>query len=78
MDLRLMLLVVAALCFIAPTIVSAHGGGLDRYGCHHNRKAGGYHCHRGPLAGEHFNSKEAMLQRLQQIDSPRQKSPSSK
>jgi hypothetical protein len=26
-----------------------HGGGLDSYGCHHNRKAGGYHCHRGPL-----------------------------
>jgi endonuclease YncB( thermonuclease family) len=26
-------------------------------GCHHNRKAGGYHCHRGPLAGQHFKSK---------------------
>jgi hypothetical protein len=28
--------------------VYAHGGGLDAYGCHNNRKAGGYHCHRGP------------------------------
>ena len=26
----------------------AHGGGLDRHGCHHDRKRGGYHCHRAP------------------------------
>ena len=25
----------------------AHGGGLDKQGCHSNRKTGGYHCHRG-------------------------------
>lgn len=25
----------------------AHGGGLDRNGCHTNRKTGDYHCHRG-------------------------------
>ena len=24
----------------------AHGGGLDRNGCHNNRQTGGYHCHR--------------------------------
>ncbi len=24
----------------------AHGGGLDKHGCHHDRKHGGYHCHR--------------------------------
>jgi len=41
-----------------------HGGGLDGYGCHHNRKAGGYHCHRGPLAGQSFATKEEMLQKL--------------
>ena len=40
-----------------------HGGGLDGYGCH-NRKAGGYHCHRGPLAGQSFSSKEEMLKKL--------------
>lgn len=27
--------------------VDAHGGGLDSSGCHHDRKRGGYHCHRG-------------------------------
>ena len=26
----------------------AHGGGLDRYGCHNNRRTGDYHCHRAP------------------------------
>jgi endonuclease YncB( thermonuclease family) len=28
----------------------AHSGGLDRHGCHHDRKRGGYHCHRKPSA----------------------------
>lgn len=50
------------LCAVIPAY--PHGGGLDAYGCHHNRKAGGYHCHRGPLAGQSFGSKEAMLERL--------------
>lgn len=27
--------------------VWAHGGGLDKNGCHTNRKTGDYHCHRG-------------------------------
>lgn len=31
---------------IAPAV--SHPGGLDASGCHHNRKTGGYHCHRGP------------------------------
>jgi Excalibur calcium-binding domain len=26
---------------------SAHGGRLNAEGCHHDRKHGGYHCHRG-------------------------------
>lgn len=37
--------------------VAAHGGGLDSHGCHHDRKAGGYHCHQGALAGQSFSSK---------------------
>ncbi|WP_371136065.1 YHYH domain-containing protein [Devosia sp.] len=24
----------------------AHGGGLNKDGCHNNRKTGDYHCHR--------------------------------
>ena len=35
----------------------AHGGGLDALGCHNDRKAGVYHCHKGALAGQSFGSK---------------------
>ena len=46
---------IAVLLILAPTAAHAHGG-------HHNRKAGGYHCHRGVLAGRSFESKaEAVL-----------------
>lgn len=31
---------------VATVEVSAHPGGLDAKGCHHNRKTGDYHCHR--------------------------------
>ena len=41
--------------------VAAHGGGLDGYGCHNDRKAGTYHCHRGPCQGRRFASKTEML-----------------
>ncbi len=40
-----------------------HGGGLDSYGCHYNRRQGEYHCHRGMFAGQQFSSKEEMLRR---------------
>jgi hypothetical protein len=50
------------LCAVMPAY--PHGGGLDGYGCHNNRKAGGYHCHRGPLAGQSFSSKEEMVKKL--------------
>ena len=46
---------------LAADPVHAHGGGLDTYGCHHDRKNGGYHCHRGPLAGKSFESQQEML-----------------
>src|SRR6202008_1401963 len=39
-------LVLGALVLTSET-VAAHGGGLDANGCHHDRKHGGYHCHRG-------------------------------
>ena len=44
----------------APSVYP-HSGGLDRYGCHHNRKQGGYHCHWGIFAGQKFSSKAEML-----------------
>jgi len=48
--------------------VLAHSGGLDTHGCHHDRKNGGYHCHRGPLAGHAFESQQEMLVALQALN----------
>jgi len=31
--------------FVAASAAHAHGGGLNKDGCHHERKTGGYHCH---------------------------------
>lgn len=65
--------VMTVFCLANTPAAWAHGGGLDSYGCHHNRKAGGYHCHRGPLAGEHFDSKAEMLGQLKASDGSKQK-----
>ncbi len=52
----------AVLLILAPLAAHGHGGGLDDLGCHYNRRAGGYHCHRGSLDGRSFASKvEAIL-----------------
>ena len=50
------LLVIWLLALPAAT-VHPHGGGMDALGCHNDRKHGGYHCHKGPLAGQAFASK---------------------
>jgi endonuclease YncB( thermonuclease family) len=42
------LLVYFLILLVLPTTVSAHGGGLNKEGCHSNHKTGDYHCHRGP------------------------------
>lgn len=54
--------------FVLPLGAWAHGGGLDSLGCHHNRKAGGYHCHRGPLAGQYFSSKAEAQRALDKLN----------
>ena len=46
---------------LAPAVAWAHGGGVDKHGCHHDKKAGDYHCHKGELSGKSFkNEGEAM------------------
>lgn len=39
--------IIAACALALAGTAGAHGGGLDKNGCHHDRKNGGYHCHRG-------------------------------
>ena len=54
---------VATLALI-PVVAWSHGGGLDSYGCHQDRAHSEYHCHQGPLAGQHFVSQADMLAAL--------------
>jgi hypothetical protein len=63
MKSRLVVLLVSVL--LATSHGVAHSGGLDSLGCHHDRKRGGYHCHRGPLAGQSFASKDEALKALE-------------
>ena len=53
--------ILAALVFVSAHEALAHGGGLDRYGCHRDNRAGTYHWHRGPCAGQVFGSQTEML-----------------
>lgn len=41
------------LCLLLiPSLVLAHGGRTDKYGCHNDRKNGGYHCHSSGAAAQ--------------------------
>ncbi len=59
-------LILVLLAFLMASQALAHGGGIDKLGCHHNRKAGGYHCHRGVLAGQTFGTKQEAFDLLKQ------------
>lgn len=37
---------VAVVWSQSPSVIAAHGGGLNAEGCHVNRATGDYHCHR--------------------------------
>jgi len=41
---------------VAPSLTSAHPGGLNAEGCHNNRKTGEYHCHRGAASSSRSSS----------------------
>jgi len=46
-DFIVSLLLAASACGVSSTAL-AHGGGLDKNGCHTKRATGEYHCHRAP------------------------------
>jgi hypothetical protein len=46
-DGALLPMAFAAIALCIAGDASAHGGRLNAEGCHHDRKHGGYHCHRG-------------------------------
>ena len=59
---------VIALVIATPVVAPAQGGALDGLGCHHNRTPGGYHCHQGPLAGQHFETRPDALDALTRLE----------
>jgi hypothetical protein len=52
----------------------SHPGGLDKYDCHHDRKGGGYHCHRGgssgsaPLVSSFYSNQGTGCRMMNQLD----------
>ena len=54
--------VALTVILFAPALALAHGGGLDSHGCHNDKKAGDYHCHKGPHSGASFKNQAAMLE----------------
>lgn len=46
-DGALLPMAFAAIVLCIADNAAAHGGRLNAEGCHHDRKHGGYHCHRG-------------------------------
>ena len=60
-------------CFAVGS-ASAHGGGLNAEGCHHDRKNGGHHCHRAPaVPPPEAPTKSAAL--AEQAPAPGQRTP---
>ncbi len=60
------------LCAAWPcSTAQAHSAGsVDVHGCHPDRNAGNYHCHRGPLSGYQFRSRGEMLEVLESGELP--------
>ena len=56
--------VIAACALALAGAAGAHGGGLDKNGCHHDRKNGGYHCHRGGAAPARYDLAPSSAQTL--------------
>ena len=62
MPYRFRFALLPALLFtvLAPSMAAPHSGGLDAYGCHHDRQHGNYHCHQGQFTGQSFASQAEM------------------
>jgi endonuclease YncB( thermonuclease family) len=63
--------VFSSIIFVLVIIFSqetfSHGGGLNKEGCHNNRKTGDYHCHRGPKASARQSIKQQTLTGIPKI-----------
>ncbi len=57
--LALALIVLTTIC--AADALAHTASAFDRYGCHDDRRQGGYHCHVGSYSGLKFRSKREMI-----------------
>ena len=57
----LCLALTLALC--VPGVAVGHPGGLDASGCHHDRQAGGSHCHGHASGDGHFDALPSRVKR---------------
>lgn len=48
MALRAILAALLALTLLSAESIAAHPGGVNKQGCHNDRKNGSYHCHSRP------------------------------
>ena len=65
--MRIAIFLVLALATNSPSELYAHGGGLNKDGCHNNRKSGDYHCHRAPKTSSKKQTIEQTLTGIPQI-----------
>lgn len=54
--MKLTTVATIALALLVSPSLAGHGGGLDKNGCHTNRKTGEYHCHGGGLSSSSSSS----------------------
>ncbi|UOD33575.1 YHYH domain-containing protein [Massilia violaceinigra] len=57
---------VSALFLLCAADASAHGGGLNAEGCHHNRRTGDYHCHRAQPSERRAMARLAIEERAEE------------
>lgn len=68
--MRIILAIIALAAGVGTAdVVRAHGGGLNKDGCHANRKTGDYHCHRGN-SGARARRDQPLRQNLRPAPSP--------
>lgn len=53
--------VLSTFLLLQGAIASAHPGGLNREGCHNNRKTGDYHCHGGGMPAPTREERQSLV-----------------
>lgn len=52
---------LTSIIFFQAAVASAHPGGLNREGCHNNRKTGDYHCHGGAAPAPQREERQSLF-----------------